>query len=139
MFIMVGFPGETPADIKLTADLIKKIKPDELGFHVLTPQPGSEIRKYLEEHDLIDNKLENITDYYKLNTIRGGNHHTYEMSVKEIEKYYKVLIFRFEHSYWHFIKFGLKSLITVDGWKKIFKRTKIIAEFFLSWLKTKIS
>ena len=138
MFIMVGFPGETPADIKLTARLIKNIKPDHLGLHVLTPMPGSEIRKYLEEHNLLDNKLENLSDYYKLNTIRGGNHHTKEMSFKEIENYYKYLIFRFEHGRWHFIKFILKSLVTVDGWKKIFKRIKIITEFFLSWLKTKL-
>lgn len=137
MFIMVGFPGETPADIKLTANVIKGVKPDQVRIHVLTPQPGSEARKYLKEHNLLDNQLENLSDYYRLDTNRCGNHHTKEMTSTEIESYRKFLIFRFEHSYWHFIKFVLKSLTTLEGWKKLFKRIKIMAQFFLSWWKAK--
>ncbi|TSD01039.1 MAG: anaerobic magnesium-protoporphyrin IX monomethyl ester cyclase elongator protein, partial [Parcubacteria group bacterium Athens0714_26] len=60
MFIMVGFPKETPEDVKLTANLIEKIKPDQVRIHITTPHPGSELRKYMEEHNLID-----VYDYYK--------------------------------------------------------------------------
>ena len=135
MFIMVGFPGETPEDIKLSANLIKKIKPDDTGIHVLTPYPGSELREYLQKNNLLDN----ITDYYKYDTNMNVNHHTKEMTAEEINKYYRLLIFRFEHNAWHFIKFGLKSLITVNGWKKLFKRIKIVMAYSFGWFRIKFS
>ncbi|MDD2654847.1 MAG: radical SAM protein [Candidatus Omnitrophica bacterium] len=131
MFIMVGFPSETPDDIKLSADLIKKIKPDDIGIHVLTPYPGSELRKYFEDRNL----LENLNDYYKYDTNLNVNHHTEEMTASEIMKYYRLLIFRFEHNNWHFIKFGLKSLLTLDGWRKLAKRIRIVFNYFTGWAK----
>jgi len=137
MFIMVGFPGETPEDIKLSVSLVKKIKPDDVAFHIVTPYPGSELFEYLKKQDLLENKLENFDDYYKYDTNMSINHHTKEMPAAEINKYYRLLIFRFEHNYWHFVKFGLKSLITVDGWKKLPKRAKITVEYLLGWLKLK--
>jgi len=130
MFIMVGFPGETPSDVKLSADLIKKIKPDDVGIHILTPYPGSELRKYFESNNLLDN----IDDYYKYDTNMNVNYHTKEMTASEIMKYYRLLIFRFEHNNWHFIKFGFKSLATLDGWRKLFKRIRIVFGYFAGWL-----
>lgn len=136
MFIVVGFPGETPADIKLSADIIKKVKPDDVAIHILTPFPGSRVRKYLEDHNLLDNKLENLADYYKYNSEDVVNHHTYEMSAEEIKRYYRLLYFRFKkNNPRYFIKFMLKSLLTLDGWKKLSKRARMASEFFLDWLK----
>ena len=138
MFIVVGFPGETPSDIKLSADIIKNIKPDDVAIHILTPYPGSRVRKYLEENNLLDNKLENLADYYKYDSEATVNHHTSEMTAEEIKKYYRLLYFRFKkNSPRYFIKFMLKSLITVDGWKKLSKRVKMVSEFFSDWLKIK--
>ncbi|MFH1780847.1 MAG: radical SAM protein [Candidatus Nealsonbacteria bacterium] len=135
MFIMIGFPGETPEDIKLTIKLIENIKPDDVAFHILSPWPGSELRQYL----LSNNLLDNIDDYYQYGTNMDVSHHTKEMTAEEIRKYYRLLIFRFGHSRWHFIKFGLKSLTTRDGWEKLLKRIKIVFEYFLGWLKIKIN
>lgn len=136
MFIMVGFPKETASDIKMSADLIRKIKPDEVSVHVAVPMPGSQLRRYLEEYNLLEQKLENLEDYYTL--LPGSRYihfHTEELTAAEIEKYYKFLIFQFNYGCWHIIKFGLKSLTTVDGWKKLFKRIKIIKNFFAGWLE----
>ncbi len=130
IFIMIGFPGETPADIKLTAQLIKKLKPDQLRIHIVTPYPGSALRKYLEENNLLDTR-----DDYKFNTRTEVIHHTFEMSAEEIKKYYRLLLFRFENGYWYFIKFIIKSLFTPEGWKKIPYRIKIAFNHFFGWLK----
>lgn len=130
MFVMIGFPKETPADIKLTVRLIEKIKPDELSIHILSPYPGSELRKYLEEHNLLE-----TADYYKFDSLTNVVHHTEEMTSEEIKKYYQMLVFRFRNGYWYFIKFWVKSLFTLDGWKKIPKRIKMVINYILGWLK----
>lgn len=139
MFIMVGFPGETKEDIKLSADLIKKIKPEDIGIHIATPFPGSKLRKYLEVNNLLDNELENLADYYKLDTDKNIHHHTLEMTAQEIVKYHRLLTLRFKQSRWYSVKFMLKSLLTVDGWRKLPERTKGVVEFFLGWLKINFS
>jgi len=132
MFIMVGFPKETPEDVKLTANLIEKIKPDQVRIHITTPHPGSELRKYMEEHNLID-----IDDYYKADHRYHVTHHTEEMTAEEIKKYYQYLVFRFENAnaWGDVIKFVLKSLTTVNGWKKIPRRIKTLIRYLLTRLK----
>jgi len=139
MFIMVGFPGETLTDIKLTSNLIKKIKPDKVEIKIATPYPGAELRRYLQAHNLLDNKLEKLSDYYRLETDNYGNHHTEEMTTEEIRKYHRLLTFRFAHSRQYFIKFALESLTKVDGWKKLFGRIKILNENLLNYLKINFS
>jgi magnesium-protoporphyrin IX monomethyl ester (oxidative) cyclase len=128
MFIMVGFPGETPADINLTAKIIKKAKPDVVRAHILSPYPGSELRKYLEENNLLE-----TDEYYKYDSQFTVIHHTNEMSAKEIKKYYDMLVFRFVSGYWYFAKFLIKSLMTKKGWKKLFGRIKVALSHFWSW------
>ena len=130
IFIMIGFPKETPADIKLTVELIKKVKPDEISIHILSPYPGSELRKYFEEHNLLE-----TDDYYKFDSLTNVIHHTEEMTSEEIKKYYQMLVFRFRNGYWYFIKFWIKSLFSIDGWKKIPKRVKMIIDYILGWAK----
>lgn len=130
MFIMVGFPGEIPADIKLTANIIKKAKPDQVRIHILSPYPGSELRDYLEKNNLLE-----TTDCYKFDSRTNVIHHTFEMSAEEIKKYYNLLVWRFENGYWYFVKFLIKSLITKDGWKQIFKRMEKAMRHLSGWLK----
>lgn len=135
MFIMVGFPGETLTDVKLTSDLIEKVKPDTVQIKITTPYPGTELRRNLEAQNLLDNKLDKITDYFKLEADRYVNHHTKEMTAEEIKKYHRLLAFRFMHGRWYFIKFVLKSLTTFNGWKKLPKRIKILIENLSNYLK----
>jgi len=130
MYIMTGFPKETKEDINLTAQLIKKVKPDEVRIHILSPYPGSKLREYLEKHNLLETE-----DYYKFDSRINVVHHTKEMTAEEIKNNFRLLVFRFENGYWYFIKFWIKSLFSIDGWKKIPKRIKMIIKYVLSWVK----
>ena len=125
---MVGFPGEIPADINLTAKIIKKAKPDVIRLHILSPYPGSELRKYFEDNNLLE-----TSDYYKFDSQTNVIHHTNEMTAKEIRKYYDMLVFRFIHGYWHLTKVLIRSLATRDGWQKLFGRIKRATSHLLSW------
>ncbi len=130
MFIIVGFPKETPADIKMTADIIKKVHPDRVAVHIVSPYPGSELRKYLEDHKLLDSD-----NYYSYDMRHTVNHHTEEMTAKEIKKYYRMLVFRFENGYWYFIRLFFISLLTVDGRRNLWRRVRIATNLFSDWLK----
>lgn len=48
-FFMAGFPTETKEELQLTLDFAIKSKLNTLGFHVLTPFPGTEIYNQLLE------------------------------------------------------------------------------------------
>lgn len=130
MFIMVGSPKETPADIKLTIDIIKKAKPDRLAIHILSPYPGSELRKYMEENNLLD-----CSDPYSFDLRQTVNHHTEEMTADEIKKYYRMLVFRYENGYWYLFKFILRSLITIEGWKQLRRRARDGFALITAWLR----
>jgi len=131
-FIVVGFPGETAADIKLTGDLLRKLKPDLVKIHTLIPWPGTAVRKYFEEKNLLTPGF----DYYKLDMRCPIAHRTEELTSREIMKYSKYLSFRFERGgYLGLIKLGLKSLLTADGWRKLFKRIRIFINYFFNWLE----
>lgn len=134
MFVIVGTPGETPEDIRKTIKLIEEIKPDDVAFHLLSAWPGSEFREYLIKNNLLDN----VDDYYRYGSNMEVSHHTKEMTAEEIKKYYRLLVLRYGHSRWHFIKFALKSLLTLDGWKKLLKRIRIVMEYSWGWAKINI-
>ena len=134
MFIMIGFPKETKLDIKLTTKIIKDIKPDEIRIHILSPYPGSELRKYFEEHNLLE-----TDDYYKFDSRKNVIHHTDEFTAEEIKKNFRLLVFRFENGYWYFIKFFVKSLLSLDGWRKLGKRLCILIEYISGWFKVNSS
>ena len=48
-FFMLGFPGETPEEIKQTVDYAVRSKLDLAHFFMVTPHPGTELRKLAEE------------------------------------------------------------------------------------------
>jgi radical SAM superfamily enzyme YgiQ (UPF0313 family) len=41
-YVLLGMPNETYDDIKLTEELIDRIKPDSVGFTILAPYPGTD-------------------------------------------------------------------------------------------------
>lgn len=130
IYIMVGFPKETLADIKLTVKLIKKVKANAVRIHILSPYPGSKLRKYLEENNLLE-----TSDYYKFDSRINVIHHTEEMTKEQIKKNYRYLVFRFENGYWYFIKFFFNSLFTIDGWRKLSARSRMIFMHLFEQLK----
>jgi len=42
-FFMIGLPDETPADIRLSKDLILAMQPDHVEINMVTPYPGTDI------------------------------------------------------------------------------------------------
>jgi radical SAM superfamily enzyme YgiQ (UPF0313 family) len=132
LYIMVGFPGETVRDIGLTVSLIKKAKADGVRIHILSPFPGSELRKYFEEHSLLESE-----DYYKFDARHNVIHHTKEMSAAEIKEHFRFLVFRFENGYWYSSKAGLKLLGSFGGWKKIIKELGYFSLILAPKLKNK--
>ena len=112
------------------SEIIKEIKPDGIRIHILSPYPGSRLREYFEEHNLLE-----TIDYYKFDSRNNVIHHTEEMTAEEIKKNFRLLVFRFENGYWYFVKFWIKSLFSIDGWKKIPKRIKMIVDYIFGWVK----
>jgi len=75
---IVGFPSETPEDIKLTETLIKRLSPDFVGRNIFVGIPGSELYNYILNNNLYDyidqnkiiypkNYLSNVYKYYNDN------------------------------------------------------------------------
>lgn len=52
--IVVGAPGETPEDVRLTQDFLARTKPDFVGFNVYVGLPGSIISETIERHGLAE-------------------------------------------------------------------------------------
>jgi anaerobic magnesium-protoporphyrin IX monomethyl ester cyclase len=60
-FLIIGFPQETEEDIKLTIDFAKELTEKykvRWTVSLARPFPGTEIREYCEEHDMLDNTNE---------------------------------------------------------------------------------
>ncbi len=131
MFIMIGFPDETNFDIKKSGRLIRKIKPDKLRVHIVTPLPGSELWDELNKNGQIWE-----TDFLKYDTRLSVVHSTNTMSREEIKRVYQTFLFKYENGYWYFIKFFLKSLVTKEGLKQVPERIRKALKLFTStWLK----
>lgn len=130
MFIMVGFPEEREEDIKKTADLIAKVKPDSVRIHIATPLPGSEMWQILKQENMID-------DYNFLNYDMRSHavHHTKYFSGQEIIKNYEMLKFRFEQGHKKFVKIILNSFMSLHGLKSLPRRTKKALNYGMRWLK----
>jgi anaerobic magnesium-protoporphyrin IX monomethyl ester cyclase len=72
-FNMIGYPVDY--DDKLTEDTVnlnKKLQADFTQISIFFPLPGTKLREYCEEHDLIDKeKLAKATDYYEDSVLKG--------------------------------------------------------------------
>lgn len=52
--IVVGAPGETPEDVKLTQDFLARTQPDYVGFNVYVGLPGSAMSDTIEKFGLAE-------------------------------------------------------------------------------------
>ncbi len=57
-FFMVGLPTETPGDIKMTIDLMWRLKPNYATFSIYTPYPGTELYEVLLKEGIITKSME---------------------------------------------------------------------------------
>ena len=69
--IMFGFSIETRKDIKLTAKMVRKIKPDIFSPTTYTPYPGNELTCEYRKAGLILPNLGNLTRYPDRPKIKG--------------------------------------------------------------------
>ncbi len=60
---VLGFPGETPETAKATIKLIKELNPDDVGFYVATPYPGTPMYEQVKAKGWL-----RITDFDKYDT-----------------------------------------------------------------------
>ena len=58
--VIVGYPGDTKEDFNKTADFLKEIKPDFIGWNKYAPLPGSEIFEKLKRERKIHGNWEEI-------------------------------------------------------------------------------
>ena len=60
---MLGFPGETEHTAKETIKFVKKVNPDDVGFYIATPYPGTPMYDHV-----IKNGWFKIKDFNKYDT-----------------------------------------------------------------------
>lgn len=63
VFIMIGFPTETPEEAQKTVNFAISLKPSSLTLSILTPYPGSEIYEQAKNLNLIPSDV-SYSDYY---------------------------------------------------------------------------
>ncbi|MDP1552876.1 MAG: radical SAM protein [Methanobacteriaceae archaeon] len=119
--IMFGFPIETKEDIKLTENMVKKIKPDLFSPTTFTPYPGNYLTDEYVEKGLLFPKLGNLTRYPDRPKIRGVDYLYINWTILKIQLFlsknyaemFKKIIY---YSYLHLkiIKFYLINYLGSD-------------------------
>jgi radical SAM superfamily enzyme YgiQ (UPF0313 family) len=61
--VVIGFPGETPQTAKATINFVKELNPDDVGFYVATPYPGTPMYEQVKKNGWLK-----VTDFNKYDT-----------------------------------------------------------------------
>ncbi|NLE04190.1 MAG: radical SAM protein [Crenarchaeota archaeon] len=78
--VVLGFPGETEQTAKETVNFLKQINPDDVGFYIATPYPGTPMYEQVVQKGWLK-----ITDFDKYDTA-GPTFETPQLSMEKIEK-----------------------------------------------------
>ncbi len=78
--VVLGFPGETEQTAKETVRFLKQLNPDDVGFYIATPYPGTPMYE-----QVIKNGWLRITDFDKYDTA-GPTFETPTMSMEKLAK-----------------------------------------------------
>jgi anaerobic magnesium-protoporphyrin IX monomethyl ester cyclase len=76
--VVLGFPGETEQTAKATIRFVKELNPDDVGFYVATPYPGTPMYKQVKQKGWL-----RVTDFDKYDTA-GPTFETPQLSMKKI-------------------------------------------------------
>jgi radical SAM superfamily enzyme YgiQ (UPF0313 family) len=76
--VVLGFPGETEQSAKETVNFLKQLNPDDVGFYVATPYPGTPMYD-----EVVKNGWLRITDFDKYDTA-GPTFETPTMSMEKL-------------------------------------------------------
>ncbi len=89
LFFMAGLPTETPNDLRLTIDLIKRVRPDETIMSMYVPIPGTPLFDLIcneyypfEKVDWTTFSRDKVPYHYYINDIDG----TYDQTLNELYK-----------------------------------------------------
>ncbi|TRO54615.1 radical SAM protein [Candidatus Bathyarchaeota archaeon] len=61
--VVIGFPGETEQTAKATIKFVKELNPDDVGFYVATPYPGTPMYEQVKKNGWL-----RVTDFDKFDT-----------------------------------------------------------------------
>jgi radical SAM superfamily enzyme YgiQ (UPF0313 family) len=61
--VVLGFPGETEKTARETINFVKELNPDDVGFYVATPYPGTPMYEQVKEKGWLK-----VTDFNKYDT-----------------------------------------------------------------------
>ena len=78
--VVLGFPGETEKTAKETIRFVKELNPDDVGFYVATPYPGTPMYE-----EVMKNGWLRVTDFDKYDTA-GPTFETPSLSMEALSK-----------------------------------------------------
>jgi radical SAM superfamily enzyme YgiQ (UPF0313 family) len=78
--VILGFPEETPETARETIKFVMEIKPDDVGYYIATPYPGTPMYDYVKEKGWLK-----ITDFNKYDTATP-TFETPTMKMRELRK-----------------------------------------------------
>jgi radical SAM superfamily enzyme YgiQ (UPF0313 family) len=78
--VILGFPEETPETARATIKFVNEIKPDDVGYYIATPYPGTPMYDLVKEKGWLK-----ITDFNKYDTATP-TFETPTMKMKELRK-----------------------------------------------------
>jgi anaerobic magnesium-protoporphyrin IX monomethyl ester cyclase len=61
--VVLGFPGETPESARETINFVEEINPDDIGYYIATPYPGTPMADYVKKMGWL-----RVTDFDKYDT-----------------------------------------------------------------------
>jgi anaerobic magnesium-protoporphyrin IX monomethyl ester cyclase len=76
--VVLGFPGETEQTARETIQLVKELNPDDVGFYIATPYPGTPMYE-----QIVKNGWLRITDFDKYDTA-GPTFETPQLSMQRL-------------------------------------------------------
>jgi anaerobic magnesium-protoporphyrin IX monomethyl ester cyclase len=76
--VVIGFPGETEQTAKATINFVKELNPDDVGFYVATPYPGTPMYEQVKKNGWL-----RVTDFDKYDTA-GPTFETPWLSMKQL-------------------------------------------------------
>lgn len=122
-YFMIGAPIETREDLKMTYELIKKIKPDGLEVYTTMPYPGNDLYEIVKKNRLL--KAEGKIDYWAKHSLMKLKYLT-DMDLNEYRR--KIYILNNK-------QLMLKYLTSFSNFKKLIKYITNRPGFVINYLK----
>ena len=73
--VVLGFPGETKETIEETTKFIEKLNPNDVGYYIATPYPGTPLYNKVVEEGILRitdfNKFDTATPLFEMGTMTG--------------------------------------------------------------------